>query len=93
MEVTLSEEQKAFVRLGVESGRYAAEEDPLRDALALWEERERRRAEINASIDLAEASYARGEGTLIASGEQGRALATRIKQRARARFLHEGAGG
>lgn len=93
MEVILSDEQKASVRLGIESGRYAAEEDALRDALALWEERERRRAEINAAIDLAEASHARGEGTLIATREDARALVNRIKDRGRTRFLQESPGG
>ena len=35
-------------------------------AMALWEERERRRAEILARVDEAEAALARGEGTVIA---------------------------
>jgi len=55
MEVHLTDDQKAFVRQGIECGRYSRDEDALRDALSLWEERERRRAEILAAADIAEA--------------------------------------
>jgi len=41
MEVQLTDEQKAFVRLGIEMGRYSHEGDALREALSLWEVRER----------------------------------------------------
>ena len=36
MEVQFTEDQKAFLRQAIESGRYAHEEDALRDALSLW---------------------------------------------------------
>ena len=54
MEVILTDDPKAFVRQGIESGQYSREED----ALAMWEKRERRRMEILASRDLSEASFA-----------------------------------
>jgi len=60
MEVHLTDDQKAFIRQAIETGRYAREEDAVQEALSLWEERERRRAEILASVDQAEASLARG---------------------------------
>ncbi len=61
MEVQLTPEQKAFIRQAIESGRLQREEDAVQEALSLWEERERRRLEILAAVDKAEASLARGE--------------------------------
>jgi Arc/MetJ-type ribon-helix-helix transcriptional regulator len=62
MEVQLTPDQKAFVRQAIESGRLHREEDALQEALSMWEERERTRAEILTAFDVAEASLARGEG-------------------------------
>jgi Arc/MetJ-type ribon-helix-helix transcriptional regulator len=62
MEVHLTPDQKAFVRQAIESGRLHREEDAVQEALSLWEERERSRAEILTAVDVAEASIARGEG-------------------------------
>lgn len=62
MEVHLTPDQEAFVRQGIAAGRFRSEADALAEALALWEERERNRAEILAAVDAAEASLARGEG-------------------------------
>lgn len=88
MEVHLTDDQKAFVRQAIESGRYNGEEDALREALSLWEERERARAEILAAVDLAEAALARGEGRIITE-ESMRAMAGQVKQRGRARLASE----
>lgn len=49
----------------IASGRLHREEDAVREALALWEQRERARAEILAAADVAEASVARGIGRSI----------------------------
>ena len=81
MEVQLTEDQKAFVRQGIEMGRYSHEEDALREALSLWEERERYLAEIRAGIAVAEAQFARGEGRNISSKEESDQLADEINQR------------
>jgi putative addiction module CopG family antidote len=62
MEVHLTPDQEAFVRQAIESGRLSTAEDAVSEALALWEERERRRLEILAALDAAEASVAAGEG-------------------------------
>jgi len=62
MDVELTADQRAFVQKAIESGRFSREEEAVAEALALWEERERRRLEIVAMIDEAEASLARGEG-------------------------------
>ena len=85
MEVQLTPDQKAFVRQAIESGRIRREEDAVKEALSLWEERERTRAEILAAVDEAEASLARGEGRIITQ-ESVRQLAGEVKRRGRARL-------
>jgi putative addiction module CopG family antidote len=85
MEVQLTPDQKAFVRQAIESGRLRREEDAVKEALSLWEERERTRAEILAAVDEAEASLARGEGRIITQ-ESVRELAEDVKRRGRARL-------
>jgi len=84
MEVHLTPEQKAFVRQAIESGRLQREEDAGKEALSLWEERERARAEILIAVDDAEASLARGEGRAI-TPEAMRKLAEDVKEGGRAR--------
>jgi Arc/MetJ-type ribon-helix-helix transcriptional regulator len=88
MEVQLTPDQKAFVRQAIESGLIQREEDAVREALSLWEERERTRTEILAAVDLAEASIARGEGRVITQ-ESMRQLAEEVKQRGRSRLAAE----
>ena len=85
MEVELTADQKAFIRQAIESGRFQRAEDAVREALALWEERERRRAEILAAVDTADASLARGEGRAVTQ-ESMRELANDVKQRGRLRL-------
>ena len=85
MIVHLTPDQEAFVRDAIASGRLHGEEDAMREALALWERRERARAEILASVDVAEAALARGEGRVITQ-ESARDLAAEVKQRGRARL-------
>jgi len=54
MEVQLTPDQEAFIREAVASGRYTSAEAAVRDAMARWEERERARRELLASLDEAE---------------------------------------
>ena len=89
MNVELTADQRAFVQRAIESGRFSREEDAVQEALALWEERERRRLEILAMVDEAEASLATGEGREITE-ESMKALAEEIKQRGRRRLASEG---
>lgn len=72
----------------VESGRVSGEEEAVQQALALWEERERRRLAILAMLDEADASLARGEGIPITE-ESMRALAEDVKQEGRRRLAAE----
>jgi Arc/MetJ-type ribon-helix-helix transcriptional regulator len=88
MEVQLTPDQKAFVRQAIEGGRLLREEDAVKEALSLWEERERTRAEILAAVDEAEASLARGEGRTVTQ-ESMRDLAEEVKRRGRARIAAE----
>ena len=88
MEVRLTPDQEAFVRQGIEAGRYHTQDDAIAEALALWEERERTRAEILAAVDVAEASLARGEGRVYTE-ETLHELAEGVKRRGRARLEAE----
>lgn len=85
MEIHLTPEQEAFVREAIASGRLHRAEEAVEQALALWEERERRRMEILAALDAAEASIARGEGIPITE-ESMKQLAEDIKQQGRTRL-------
>lgn len=85
MEVDLTADQKAFIRQAIESGRFHSAEDAVREALSLWEERERRRAEILAAVDTAEVSLAQGEGRAVTQQSM-RELANEVKQRGRLRL-------
>src|SRR5258708_14560535 len=69
MEVQLTPAQTTFIREAIDNGRLHGEEDAVREAMALWEERERRRLEILAAVDRAEASLARGDGRRVAPDE------------------------
>ena len=91
MHVELTPDQAAFVRQAIESGRLRGEEDAVKEALSLWEERERRRAEILAAVDEAEASLARGEGRVITSPEQAKQLVEDVKRRGMARLAERSA--
>ncbi|MDP8981745.1 MAG: type II toxin-antitoxin system ParD family antitoxin [Acidobacteriota bacterium] len=88
MEVSLTPDQEAFIRQAIETGRFHDEEDAVREALSLWEERERKRAEFLATLDDAKSSVARGEGRIITQRSV-RALAEEVKQRGQARLAAE----
>lgn len=88
MEVRLTPDQEAFIRQAIETGRFHRAEDAVEEALSLWEERERTRAEILAAVETAEASLARGEGRTI-TPESMQQLAAEVKLRGRARFAAE----
>ena len=88
MEVHLTPDQKAFIRRAIESGRLHDEEDTVREALSLWEERERARTEILAALDEAEADLDAGRYTDYTdvtlptlAGELKRAARSRSEQR------------
>ena len=88
MQIKLTAEQREFIRRAIDSRRVRSPEDAVREALALWIERERRRDEILAAIDIAEASLARGDGIVITKSSM-RELAEDVKRRGRARLAEE----
>jgi len=88
MQIDLTPDQKAFARRAIETGRLHSEKDAVQEALALWEERERQRAEFLLTLDDARASLARGEGRIVTQ-ESMRQLASEVKERGRARLLAE----
>lgn len=88
MNVELTPDQRTFVEKAIENGRFSREEEAVAEALALWEERERRRLEIIGMLDEADASLARGEGRDITEQSM-KALAEGVKQRGRRRLAAE----
>ena len=84
----LTPDQKAFARRAIENRRLRTEQDAVQEALVLWEERERQRAEFLLTLDEASASIARGEGRVITQ-ESMRESASEVKERGRARLLAE----
>jgi Arc/MetJ-type ribon-helix-helix transcriptional regulator len=92
MEIRLTPSQEEFVRHAIDAGRLGSPEAAAREAMALWEERERRRLEILATVDEAEASIERGEG--ISLTEQSLdAFVEDIKRRGRERLGKERKAG
>jgi putative addiction module CopG family antidote len=89
MEVQLTPDQQALVAEAIASGRLHQPEEAIRQALSMWEERERRRLEILASVEQGEASLARGEGRRVTSREEATQLADDIKRRGMARLAAE----
>jgi putative addiction module CopG family antidote len=63
MEIHLSPDQEAFIRQAIASGRYQTADDAIHDALARWEQNERARIELTASLDEAEADLEAGRYT------------------------------
>jgi Arc/MetJ-type ribon-helix-helix transcriptional regulator len=89
MEVQFTPDQKAFVRDAIKSGRLQREEDAVKQGLLLWEERERRRIEILAAVDKAQASLERREGRRVTTPEEAQQLVEDIKRRGMARLAAE----
>jgi len=89
MEVDFTPDQKSFVRNAIQSGRLHREEDAVKEALSLWEERERRRLEILAAVELSKASLARGEGRTVTMREESDQLVSDVTRRGMARLAAE----
>ena len=83
MEIQLTSDQKAFARRAIETGRLHSEEEAVKEALSLWEDRERRRIEFLASLQRARVSLASGQGRAI-TPESVRELAAEVKEIGRA---------
>ncbi|HEV2098013.1 MAG TPA: hypothetical protein VGR45_03705 [Stellaceae bacterium] len=88
MQIELTAEQQDFIRRATETGRVKHPEEAVQEALELWVERERRREEILASLDEAEASLAGGNARIITK-ESMQDLAEEVHQRGLARMAAE----
>ena len=88
MEVNPTPDQEISIRLALATGRIARPEEAAAQAMALWEQRERRRRELMAQVDAAEVSLARGEGLEITEASM-QALADAVQQRGRARLRED----
>ena len=88
MEIQLYTGPKGLCPPRVESGRLQSEEEAVEEAMALWEERERRRVEFLSTLDRARASLASGEGREI-TRESMQRLAAEVSERGRARLIAE----
>jgi putative addiction module CopG family antidote len=62
MDVRLNRDQEQFIRRAIEKGGYGKAEDVVREALAMLEERERKRMELLAAVDFEEISISRAAG-------------------------------
>ena len=60
MQIDFTPDQREFVHRAIASGRFRREEDAVKEALSLWEERERGRIETLAALDEAEADLSAG---------------------------------
>ena len=89
MEVQFTADQQALISDAIASGRLHRPEDALQQALLLWEDRERRRLEILAAVELSQASLARGEGRTVATREQSDQLVSDITRRGMVRLAGE----
>jgi len=89
MEVQPTPDQQALIRDAIASGRLHRPEEAMQQALMLWEERERRRLEILATVELSQASLARGEGRTVTTREESDQFAQDITRRGMARLAAE----
>lgn len=84
MEIDLTPEQRSFVHMGIEQGRFSRAEDAIKEALALWERRERARIELLAEVDAGDIFD--GSEMVLDSEESVASMLDGVKQRGRARL-------
>lgn len=84
MRIELTPEQNSFIDLGIPEDRFRDSLDAVKQALAQWEKRERARAELLASLDLAEQSLDAGEGEEYTAETLNR-LVSSVEERGRTR--------
>ncbi|HZB88466.1 MAG TPA: hypothetical protein VE291_07410 [Terracidiphilus sp.] len=85
MQIELTPEQSSFVALGIREGRFQSTEEAIQQALAQWEKRERSRAKLLASLEVAEQELDAGGGETY-SAETLHTLNAAVKARGEARL-------
>ena len=88
MEVELTPDQEAFVKQAIRAGRLHHKKEAVKEALLLWEERERSRAELLAAFDESEADLKAGRYTDYTEKTMP-GLAEELKREARAQRNHQ----
>ncbi len=88
MQIELTAELSDFVRQAVATGRVGDPAQAVQEALALWVDRERRRAELVAQLDAADHSLDAGDGIAI-TAESMASLAQAVMVRCKARLAAE----
>jgi antitoxin ParD1/3/4 len=88
MEIRPTPEQEELIHQAIEAGRFESAEDAVKEALSLWEQRERE--EFRATLDAGEASIVCGEGIPITLQSM-RNLAAEVKRRGRTRVARPSA--
>ena len=88
MQIELTPAQVSFVELGIREGRFRDREEAVRQALELWEKRERARVELLTSLDRAEEALNSGEGEEYTAETLG-ILNDAVKVRGRSRLAEE----
>jgi Arc/MetJ-type ribon-helix-helix transcriptional regulator len=86
MEIRPTPEQEELIRQAIDAGRFESAEDAVKEALSIWEQRERAAAlaEFRATLDAAETSIGLGEGIPI-TRQSMQDLAAEVKRRGRTR--------
>lgn len=85
MEIELTPEQDSLVNLGIEQGRLQRREDAVRDAMVLWEDRERARIELLAELEAGDSEPEEND-IVLGSDEAVAAFFEDIKKRGRAKL-------
>ncbi len=89
MEVQLTPDQQVLVSDAIASGRLHRPEEAMQQAPLLREERERRRLELLAAVELSKASMAGGEGRTVTTREEADQLVSDIARSGMARIAAE----
>lgn len=84
MQIELTADQHAFIDLGIREGRFRSTEEAVRQALAQWEKRERSRAELLASLELADKEIDAGGGEVYDTDDL-----TRLVENVRSRGMQK----
>lgn len=85
MQIQLSPEQRSFVEMGIQQGRFRDPEEAMQEALSLWIERERVRLELLAEIEAGDDSP-RENDTVLDTDEEIADFLTDVEQRGLAKL-------
>ena len=88
MQIQLSPEQRSFIELGIQQGRFRDPGEAMQQALSLWTERERVRLELLAEIEAGDNSPRENDAILDSDEEIADFLAG-VEQQGSNKLRHE----